>query len=258
MKLRSMQAALAMSAATVFVLVSHASGAAIHGTCDALDQLQGQIYPPLMNATSGMVGTVKPAGTVGATVDTVRLGYLGSTMVGKANWLWDYNVGTSLRAGFAMDPNSLTLRLNLYDVDFKPVVTAGFSYHEELELTFVPNVADKPGPVDLVVNDTNYGNYRLDGFGATDNAFTSYVFNLKTDLGLTDQQLADVAAGQEFGIYATEAGRLTHLRVGSEDFTQSNKDGVDDNHLEFTLLALPEPATLVLLAAGAVSLWRRR
>lgn len=253
----SFAAGLALLAA--LGLAGTAAGDQVIGTNTVLDANSNTFYIALQPATSGELGDPLGGGDfVGLQPDTVTLYGDGETTSGDVWFILDFDISALLGPGQVVDENTATLELELRDIDFKADVYAPVAVLlESLELTFLPDVAAVPGPVDLMIDETNYGLYATGGFVETDNAFVTYSLHLRDDLGLDAADFAGINDDGKFGMVLDFSSLLEHTRSNCcGDRLRNTSEGVWNS---FQFNAIPEPGSLVLLGSGgAVLLLRRR
>lgn len=242
-------ASLAIVAVIAIGVVSQSFAAPITGTNSVLSGLGGKVYVPMQNSTSG---TLSPTNSP----DTITLGYTFSTMKGSVSLVYGFNLSSVLGSGKSVDPANSQLFLTFSDLNFQTETrNTFFGYTETLGLTFLKDgTMSVPVTPGLLIDSTNYGSYRPDGFGSTANTTVTYAFTL-AQLGVTADDLTNVNADKEFGLGLTIKSAITHSRNGADSLTQTQESVGPAN---FTLVVLPEPATMSLLSLGGLALIKRR
>ncbi len=217
----------------------------------------GKIYIPLTPATSGMLGV----GTIGLVGDSVTLSGIGDTTEGWVSFEMSFDVSAEVDPA-GEDIVSAIFQVRFRDLDLNPVVTSSMKYQEFLAISFVQD-AGGPMPLvpDLILDETNYGLYRGDGFGPTNNVTVLYEFEENRfgtgPLGVTGAEFDNLQADGEFGLWVTLSSKMEHLRERTDTF-RNTSETIQENDFVF-VQEIPEPGTIVLLASGAaVALLRRR
>jgi hypothetical protein len=229
------------------------------GANTVLDAHGGQFYIPLKSSTSGTLGDDIPGppsgDKVGLQADSLTLYNNGQTSSGFVSFVLSFNLGCE-----DLCCDSATLSLTFNDLDFKPynVDSGHFSFRESLELSLLLDATDSlPATPDLTIDDSNYGNWYPGGppGGETNNTVVTYVLDLKDDLGMTPADCAAINADHEFGLYLTFRTDITHLRRHCSGDTITNTRESMTNSLD---PCVPEPATFLIVGAGALLLLLRK
>jgi len=237
------------------VLATQAT-ASIVGTNAVLDANDWQFYIPLESSTSGVLGDpLNGNKLVGLQQDHVTFNHNKTQSSGYVSMLLTFDLSSVLAEGQQLDPNSTALALAFEDLDFKPVTASGLTFRESLDLSFLPDAEDPATTeVDLTLDQSNYGLFRDDGFGETNDASSTYTFNLSGDLGVNQTEFADINADKEFGVLLTFHSHLAYAGHRAEQF----RNDPEPIAASLQLATVPEPAVLVLLLAGATSWMMRR
>lgn len=191
-------------------------GKSLAGTNALLAGNGDDLYIPFTPENSGTLGDLRPDGQpIGLTADTATLTD-DDTSTGSVSYIYTFDNGSPFLPDYYFDPATGELVLLFNDIDFKPTLFPDIfgggldlTFKETLALTFLANASDTPGPVDLVLDETNYGNYRADGFGETNNVTAEYRLHLRDDLGVTQAEFDDLNADGEFAFYVTFSVILT-------------------------------------------------
>ncbi|MCK4602749.1 MAG: hypothetical protein KAU28_09800, partial [Phycisphaerae bacterium] len=186
-------------AVAVLWLATPVFGASITGTNPVLTASGGSLFIPLTPAASGTLATGGP----GWSSDSATVSGVGGTSSGFVSFVLSFDLSSELGPGEIVEPITSNLVLTFDDMDFKPDPIGPTLLQEIMALTFLRDATDAPGAVDLVMNNLNYGLYRPDGFGETDNTTVSYLLNMLLDLGLSNADFDDMNADKEFGLYVT-------------------------------------------------------
>jgi len=155
-----------------------------------------------------------------------------------------------------MDSDAATLLLTVNDIDFKPQAVGSAMLREWITFSFVSDkgtVIDVTAVPDLVLNEANYGDYRADGFGATNNKKVTYSIPLSA-LGA---DFDNINADHEFAIVMTLYSSMTRAHTGSAG-PYWNTTEAFNAQVAYDLQKGPEPATMALLLAGVGMVLRRR
>jgi len=230
------------------VSLQSASASMIVGTNPVLDGRKSQyLYIPIQAADSGVLGTqLKGKFKVGLDSDRVRL-KSGQDATGEVSFLLNFGVSG------AFDRDTVDLIINVTDLDFLNEVVGGANHREWVDLTVVIDPGNV-GNVDLTLNQSNYGLFRLDGFGKTDNTKVTYTLNLMKDLGVTSAQFDAMEADGGFGVMATLHSDLDRFGKGSCTYYKTP----DKFQVEFSSTPIPEPVSMGILAAGIPMMLLRR
>jgi hypothetical protein len=220
------------------------------GVNDTLNATGGWLYVPLKARTSGELGD---GGRIGLFSDAVTMG-TGQRSAGAVNFTWGFDLSDEFGAT-AIDPDTAQLVLMFRDMDFRPINVNGLIYAETLGLEFLRDAADAAAGPDLVLDDTNYGNYRADGFGATKRTDVTYTFHLRDDLGLTPEDFDALNVDKEFGMSLTIGSTMAYRGAGTITFTNT-REQIDPG--QFAAFGVPEPLTMATMATGMGLLWLRR
>jgi len=200
----------------------------------------GEVYIPLKPSTSGTLGV----GNTGLVPDSLTIaGINTSTGFLMFDLLFDLS-------GEVLPPviTNGTLFLTFRDLDFVPIFGAGnrYSVGERLDVQF-------DGNAPLAMTQANYTNFG--GAPPTNNNTQTYDIDLRTELGVTDAQFAQMRALEQFTVNLTLYTDVHHL-VSRPDTLNNTAETIFANDFTF----VPEPATMVLIVTGAVGivLHRRR
>lgn len=261
--------AYALVTAVLVVPAAHAAPLPdynVEGFNSHLDGTGGNLFVPLIDATSGILGELIPGESrvVGLDSEMTTLSGIGDTAEGWVEFLLQFNLGGS---EVDIDPQSIELNLFLEDVDFKPVLYGTKGVHTEwLDLTFLLDADDidtlPPGtPPDFTLHTGNFGFYRQDvdpgltGFDMpTNNATAHYLLSLMGDLGVTQADFDnDIDEDHEFALLVRLTSHVESLTNRSWSFRNTDEEiGTD------LFFVAPEPGTLILLAIGGALLCIRR
>ena len=251
---------LVVATASILGLTLAANAADVIGTNAVLDANGGDLYIPLKPSTSGNLGDSipgPPAGDmVGLQSDSLTLYSDHATSSGFVSFVLSFDLSGELQPGEVMCCDTEALVLEFEDIDFKPYDIGWFNFRETLELTLLRDAGDVPGPVDLTIDDTNYGLY-CGGFVETNNQTVTYTLGLKNDLGLTAADCQDINEDKEFGLLVTFRTQIEHLRANCCGDTIRNTPEALAN--SFSVCAIPEPATFLIALAGVLlAIMRKR
>jgi len=248
--------------------VGYATGA-VFGANEDMKAKKGKIYIPLQEARSGMLGEyLTPKLRAGMKSDKIRLSGEGDFVEGYVSFVLRFNLKLQsglpetfgdlddLEADNFVNPETASFELKVKNIDFLPVRRAGLFYYETIELTFLENATDPIdgiGAPDLVLDDTNYGFYRDDGFGRTYKKKVNYTINLVEDMGLSpDSEFVAMMDDLEFGVLVTLRSHSERTKRGSKKYrSQKAISGLD---LEFAPGPafgpfVPEPATSAIMGS---------
>jgi len=228
----------------------------VQGTNSILDGNGGSLYIPQMPGTSGELGDPLPGSSnrVGLDKDAINVSQ-GDVSQGWVRFILTYNIPYQPTADEWIEGGVLELTLN--DLDFNPVDAIGRNFRESMELTFLLNATDTPGPVDITLDSNNYHVFSdLDPGDATDGRRTVYSLDLGTDLGVTKPDFEAMETDLEFGILMTVRSRTERIAPGGRKYNNT-LEKLNEN-IAALVINGPEPVTGVLLAVGALGMLRRR
>jgi len=251
--------ALLALVATIAVLAAGPVSAAV-GTNDVLDnEMGGQLYIPLKPSASGVLGDPIGGGPdrVGMQADSVFMSILTPSSSGYVTFELVFDISADLGLLPNIDQNSANLLMTFDDLDFKTDVSPKFTLNEVLTMEFR---ADPGGPTSgtpLTIDETNYHVYSgMPPGHETNNVTVTYEINLKNDLGISDSDFADMETDKEFAVLVTLNSHIQHTGTWCNFGCVTNTPESIDS--QFTVVGVPEPATMGLLAIGAIGLIRRR
>jgi len=215
-----------------------------------LDAAGGVFYIPFLLGSSGSLGV----GGVGQDPDFAELTGLGSSTTGEISFVLNFDLSQTVPPGDVVEPESLNLSLNFDDMDFLADIIGPTTLVEALGLTYLQDADDVPGPMDLVIDETNYMAYRATGGTDTDDAAATYLLNLVFDLGLTQDDLDELNEDLNFALQVTFGSVLTMQQDGSVII--NNTSETLETSLSYNVI--PEPASALLLVSGSVLVLLRR
>lgn len=223
--------------------------ATIQGINPILSGSNGQLYIPLSPTSSFSLGDpISGGGQAGMQASRFTLYGAGASTGGQLELLLTYQVPASF------DPATAAIQLLVNDIDFLPQNLSNIAYLKEtMALYYLDNVSDVPGTANLTIDQSNYGKFRSDGYGATNNTQVVYNLNLMKDLGLTNDQLNDINADHEFGIYV-------RLRSSIDQFTSGRYTylSTPETIRSTMTYAVPEPMAVLTLLAGLPMVMKKR
>ncbi|MBN2272675.1 MAG: PEP-CTERM sorting domain-containing protein [Sedimentisphaerales bacterium] len=243
------------------------SAAVVTGQNSILQSAGNNVYIPITANASGELGDLWPVGTgtVGLTVETgVNVPALGYTE-GSLAFALSFDISSEIPSGQEMKLPDSKIYLDFSDIDFV-LVNSGVNvtHYETLSIWLLLDAISPTapsGPADLVINSTNYSNYREDGIigGSTNKTPITYELELPGDLGLTQGDLdGNINVDYEFGIWLEFTSRLTNSGTSISRGWYNTLEEVSDS-MVFGVGEIPEPATVCLLAiGGSLVLLRRR
>jgi|GEM_PF-5039375 len=232
-----------------------------------LDANGDDLFIPFTPENSGTLGDTRPDGKgIGLASDSATLTDDDATS-GSVSYVYSFSNGSPFLPNYYFDPVTGEFVLTFNDIDFKPVSLLNFGgsgldilFQETVAITFLANASDTPGPVDILMDQSNYGNYRPDGFGETNNVTVEYRVNLQNDLGVTPAEFDSFNADGEFGLYVTFSVIIasTDLDPGSTNtatLTNSAESMIDAFRLDGSCYAVPavtgQPANGTVTLDGA-------
>ena len=232
------------------VSLQSASASMITGHNPVLDdRIAKYLYIPLKTTSSGVLGAQLTAKTkVALDKDSVRL-KSGQEAEGEVSFLLTFGIDG------AFDRDTAELEIAAIDLDFRNQVVSGANYREWVDLTIIADPGNA-GNVDFTLDQSNYGLFRLDGFGKTNNTKAAYSLNLMTDLGVTSAQFDAMEAGGGFGVMVTLHSEIDRFGKGSHTYINTH----EEFNMEFSSAPAPapEPVTVGILATGIPMLLLRR
>lgn len=236
----------------LLIIGSPTQAAIISGTNANLTQTHGLIYIPQQPATSGPLGLLLGAGPndkIGYHSDTMTLTGAGTMANGDVSFTVKFKLSSTI------DPSS-KIMITAKDLDCLPQLLGGGKLKESLAVTFLNNATDIPGPVGLTIKKDNYGFFRPDGFGPTNDTTVVYSVPLSR-LGVTPAMISRVVNGDHgFALFFTMHSTLTQVQAGSGQYI--NTPETFNVQLNAIPSNTPEPASMLALLAGVPMLLRRR
>lgn len=219
-----------------------------------LEKKGSRVFIPQTNVGSGILGDLLTGRQrAGYQVETVRLAP-GASSDGYVAMELNFGALTQF-----ITSGASTLEITFNDMDFVPQVIGSARLTEWVGLSFMPTAGSPIDPEqtpDLILNESNYGLYRPDGFGATNKETVTYsipVADLKADF-------SKMNADQELSLVLTFYSDLTRFRNGPSQFR--NTPETFNVQLVYepskTNPDVPEPLTLAMLVLGATWVVRRR
>ena len=122
----------------------------VAGTNTELASLSGKLYIPFTGATSGTLGDSLGGGQrVGYQPETVVSYTQGEAFAGFVSLVLTYNLSPHLdpaNPGMVLNRSSLNVILNFTDIDFVKDVYTNWDYIDKMDLTFLRDPTDAPGP----------------------------------------------------------------------------------------------------------------
>lgn len=246
----------AVAAVMLFAAESRAS-IIIVGTITPPLPSTGRFYIPLQPSTSGTLGQPLGSGrAVGRQSVTVRLSGIGATSTGDVGFDVVFPVMASMdpAAADSMDPTTAKLILNFDDLDFKDQLLNRASLHEWMDFSYSGTV--EGGSASLTMTGSNYGLYRPDGSGSTNNTVTTYTIGLMDDLGLTLADFAAIDAANQFTLHVTVHAQLDRTAKGRGGYRNTSENFQPS--LEYSPAVVPEPATMAMFLASLPLLLKKR
>lgn len=256
------------------------AAAAVDGTNAFLDKKHGKIYIPSKpqsgpvqgGGVSDALGTkVGPGKYVGAASDTVKVA-TGGTSTGVVSVILNFTTGAPVETGEpaalmgaqqetgAMDPATAALFLTFNDMDFEPTIGRGYTYSETLELYFLRNDGDA-GEVpsqtpDLVIDASNYLNFRSDGYTKTNKTKAEYTLGMAAHLGVNNADFDAINESGHFSILAKFVSHLSNTGRRAQSFRNSPESF---DAVQTDIVGVPEPTSLAVIAIGSlVTVIRRK
>ena len=217
----------------------------------------GQIYIPLQSSYSGTLGAPLGGGRyVGFQSDSTTLSWLHPTSSGFVTFEILFDLSDYLPAGTSLDRSSASLELVFDDMDFKPVLSSGVSFREELTLNFLRDAGGSASGAAVELDETNYHLYSGEAPGhETNNRQVAYGISFVDDLGLSDADFADIETDGAFALRVTMSSHLAYRGMFLPEWVSNSPEAIGHS---FTVVGIPEPGTLMLLACGATGALLRR
>jgi hypothetical protein len=248
------------------VFLAASTSYAATGTNSVLDANAGQFYIPISPGASGQYGTGSAGHRVGLDDSWCTLSSTNRDSQGNVWFILSFDIASLLPPNTRVPYTAGPMVMTLPDIDFKTqLIGTACQYYETLELRYMTSASDNP---DLVAADkrlfldvANYGKYRADGFGATNNVTVNYDIPWKTTatlpgFGFSDADFDTMTANKSFAVYAKFTGVAHYIGSGSTNY-HLRIDSTKDFQFNFTGEPIPEPATMSVLALGAAILGSR-
>lgn len=255
-------------------LAGRAGAAVVYGASDLED---GNIYIPLSEARSGVLGDHTADGSIiGLDAGKVKLTTQYPTASGYVELMVDFDISGELLPGeFIGYDSEMSMWINFDDLDFKPVLSRTLDYREWVDIVLLNDIGERVADADIFTLDAaNYLTYRqdLDAGGQlaveTNNVPATYgemsirdVFfggNTEAWEDFVDSvnEAHESGEGNEFGMLLTFNSALEMTR-GSRLSLANSIEQLDSSQILIENIA-PEPGTLTMLALGGLATLARR
>jgi len=243
---------------------------AIIGINAVLSASGGSLFIPSKAGSSGTLGAPMVSGLPGSkygkygtSSEIITLTNVSPHAQGYVRFVLTFTLSGS--ATTVDSSGNARVTLKAYDLDFQET-TIGKSakLFETMDLAFMRDPAAGTSSLtpDITVDRNNYGTYRSGGFAlagtnVTNNASGTYTFNLMNALGVDTADLTSINSTHKFGIFVTLRSDLTKITAGTKRYLNT-VEKFEQTSFDYNPQVVPEPATALLLACGAVAAIGRR
>ena len=261
-------AALTICLSLLLIPLAGSAGAAVvYGAYDLVD---GDIYIPLTQSSSGVLGDHTTDGKIiGLQPDSCTLTAQYPTSSGYVDLMVDFDISDELEPGESIGYDSaMSMWINFDDLDFNPVESRTRIYQEWVDIELLNDLGERvAGASTFTLDEASYLTYRQDFVGGLPVVATNNVAATYGEMSIRDIFFADNTTGwesfidslnetEEFGMLLTFNSELEMIR-GRRMVLTNSIEQLDSSQILIENIA-PEPGTLTMLALGGLSMLVRR
>lgn len=263
--------ALTISLSLLLLPLAGSAGAvSVEGVYNPYDLVDGNIYIPLSENSSGVLGEELPDGSfVGLGADKVKLTTQYPTSSGYVDLMVDFDISGELAPGeFIAYDSDMSMWINFDDLDFKTHETTVRKWNEWLEIVLYDDLGELVVGADvLVLDESTYMTYRQDFVGDEKVTETNNVYATYGEISIHDVFFgSDTASWNRFVDSLNETSEFKMLLTFHTEIELTRRkslmltnaiEQLDSSQILIENIA-PEPGTLSMLALGGLAMLARR
>ncbi len=225
------------------------------------DGSMADIYIPLQLSTSGVLGDLIGGGPdqVGLDPDSLIVSGANPTTSGDVAFELAFDLTGEIAQGQVITAG--TIFLTFRDLDLLQVSSSVMNYQETLTVVLLKDSGDDAnGAPSVTIDDTNLNSFLPAPTSQTDETTLTYEIDIINAFfggnpAAAAAFFADLNADENFALELTMESEFEYLKSAKRTL---NNSAEQISTQDFAFFAVPEPATLMMLAMGSVALLRRR